>query len=134
MLKIKIETSWTSSVHMVKKNKITIGAHVESIPQNVICIFFYSANRLCVLIFKANTKDKHLHNFAFSIFPISIFLGGLKFIFEFWYFAFLILSFMAKEGMMSKSGIRHYNSFTENLGHMDVLGWLGAQYLELCCL
>jgi len=129
MFKVKIESSCTSSVHMIK-NKIIIEAHVKRVQGH---FFFSLFNKLtlCALVFKAHTKDKGLHNLTFSIcFSCLFFLGGLKFFCEFGYFVFLILALMTREEKVSKSEI----SFTESLGHMNALGWQGTQFLVLHCL
>lgn len=91
MFKVKIESSCTSSVHMIK-NKIIIEAHVKRVQGH---FFFSLFNKLtlCALVFKAHTKDKGLHNLSFSIcFSCLFFLGGLKFFCEFGYFVSLIFS------------------------------------------
>lgn len=92
--------------------------------------------KVSFFLFLKGTHTKNgLHQFPDSIyFPSLFFLWGLKFICEFWYFTFLVLAFMTREETMSKSGVRHYNPFTENLGRMNAWGPLAAWLLVLPCL
>lgn len=100
------------------------------------CVFsLFSRLTWCVLFWKAHTKNKSLRKSPYRICsPSLFFLWGLNCICEFWYFVVWFLTFMTREGTMSKREMAQYSSFAENRGHMNALGWLGAPFLVLLCL